>query len=109
MHTMRWFSFFRRNPERQAVARLASEIAQRSFDAVCRRLSSAAWGMRLYEARGYVRVRAAAVIEAEACRAGGAMTADERAELVRRASEIVVAAAVEHLHRGQPPAARRAA
>lgn len=49
-----------------SLARIAARIAQESHQAVWNRVSHRVLAMRLNEARGYVRARAASCIQAEA-------------------------------------------
>jgi hypothetical protein len=83
------------------VARLASEIAQRSFDGVWKRLSPAVASMPPQEARGYVRARAAAVVQAEVARLDPRQVG-EPAALVERAHGAVLAAVEQELRARKP-------
>jgi len=75
-------------------ARLANEIAQRCRVDAWRRIERRATGMRLSEARGYMRARATEVIHREvdhalACQAGAERL--DRGQLVNQAGNLVVA------------------
>ena len=54
-----------RSARKKQIARLADEVAGRSFTAVWQRIERRAPSMRLSEARGYVQARAAHVISRE--------------------------------------------
>ena len=56
---------FLRSPRKKQIARLADEVASRSFTAVWERIERRAPSMRLSEARGYVRARAAHAVSRE--------------------------------------------
>lgn len=75
-----------------ALSRLSAKVAQESHLAVWNRVSHRVLAMRLNEARGYVRARAASCIQAEtdALLRRHPGLAQQRAELVVRATDHVV-------------------
>jgi hypothetical protein len=75
------------------LSRLAAKVAHESHRAVWNRVSHRVLGMRLNEARGYVRARAASCILAEAdavLRHHPDLNERQRADLVARATDHVV-------------------
>ena len=106
-------SWFRHSTNIQQIAAWAVEIARRCHAGVSQRLDQAMFSMSLPEARGYIRARAAVVVEQEsmlvlqrtACQSAVA------AEVRRRATEEVVRMAMGDLLKAtrQSPAVRRAA
>lgn len=93
------FSLLVRTPRQSEGARLAAEIAQRSFDLVWSRIRPTAHALRHHEARGYVRARALPVVDAQVQRCLARATAQSRAEVYQRALESVVTAVVHELSR----------
>jgi hypothetical protein len=75
-------------------ARLANEIAQRSLPEAWERIERRVVGMRLAEARGYIRARVAQIVHREADLAIALQSAEpslERGRLVAQATDALVA------------------
>lgn len=90
-----WFTdlFPRRRRPGDFIGRLAAKVAHDSHRAVWSRVSHRVLAMRLNEARGYVRARAAQCICAEVdelVRQNPQLTETKRAELVARATDHVI-------------------
>ncbi len=81
---------------------LAQQVARRSCAAVWNKVQRRVLDMSLPEARGYIRAHAAAVVEAEAARAGVAPSrCDELAGLAREAVVETLASEVARIRRTQ--------
>jgi hypothetical protein len=83
-----------------AQQQLVDRLASHSLDAVWQRTYQRAGGMRLAEARGYIRARAAAVVsdqvDAELQR-GAVAQAIGRPELLERVTEAVISLTIREL------------
>jgi hypothetical protein len=110
---MPWFELLDRYLDRQRALRIATEIAERSHDEVWQRTFARAVEMRFPEAQGYVRARAAAVIDkyvSHASRQSNPIDRDLQLELVERATQAVVDSVTHELLKSpQRFAARRLA
>lgn len=107
-----WTFLVNRRSAKQ-MAGLAAEIAERSHSDVWQRVAHRATAMRLVEARGYVRARAARVIHHhvhEALETRPEIDDARREELISLATEVVISAiARELLHLPQRIVPRRQA
>jgi hypothetical protein len=110
---MPWFELLDRYLARQRAGQLALEIAERSHAEVWERSQAHGVTMRFPEAQGYVRARAASVIDAHVNRAlqqFEPLNRDLQLELVERATQAVVDAVTHELLKSpQRFAARRMA
>ena len=106
-------SYFADRRSARQLAGLAAEIAQRSHGDVWQRVAHRATAMRLVEARGYVRARAARVIHHHvhaALETRPEIDDSRREELISLATEVVISAiARELLHLPQRIVPRRQA
>ena len=102
---MNWTSFFidrltRRRLSAATLQTLADRLAEQGLHAVVRRSLRRAAGMRLSEARGYIRARAAQVIHECVDRELQQLSeahARHRSEIIERATEAVVSLTIREL------------
>jgi hypothetical protein len=102
---MNWTGFIsdrlsRRRVTTAALQTLAENLAEQGLQAVVKRSLSRAAGMRLSEARGYIRARAAQVIHEsvdQELQKRSAAHAHYRSEIIERATEAVVSLTIREL------------
>ena len=103
------WSFLTQSRHARFVARLASEIAQRSYSPVSDRVRRRATTMRIAEARGYVRSRALEIIHRELAslrQEHKIADAAVREEIAAQASELLVVRILAELRSVPKDAAR---
>lgn len=97
---MSLFSFFSGKLSAKQLAQLAGQVVQRSQVPVRKRVERRAAMMRISEAVGYIRVRAAEIIESEieqVLQAYPSQAALVRADLTTLATEAVVSTVIRDL------------